>query len=133
MARYPALSRLRQDRAPGQSGRSEASPAGILSGAEGILRGIGQRVRHEWEWRSTRFLAGFVFFICSVLLFIASIIFLLGTIYTGIHLLTGSQIASLGLMFIFSCLAGFYFMSRALRKIGESVDFDNKGAPEIID
>lgn len=126
MARYPALSRLRQDRSPGQSSRSDASPAGILSG-------IGQKVRHEWEWRSTRFLAGFVFFVCSVLLFIASIIFLLGTLYTGIHLLTGSQIASLFLMFVVSCLAGLYFMSRALRKIGESVDFDNKGAPEIRD
>ena len=127
MARYPALSRLRQDRVSRESSRSEpASAAGFLSG-------ITRKVRHEWEWRSARFLAGFVIFICSILLFVASIGFLLSALYSGIHWLTGSQIASFTLMCVISLLSGIYFMAMALRKIGESVDFDSREAPEIID
>lgn len=128
MARYPALSRLRQDRISRDSSRSEPAAS-----ATGFLSGIARKVRHEWEWRSARFLAGFVIFICSILLFVASIVFLLGALYSGIHWLTGSQIASLALMCIISLVSGIYFMAMALRKIGESVDFDNREAPEIID
>lgn len=127
MARYPALSRLRKDRTAAVSSSSEPAAAA------GFLGAITGKIRHEWDWRSARFLAGFVFFLCSILLFIASIVFLLGTLYAGVQWLTGSQIASLALMFLFSLLAGLYFMSRALRKMGESVDFDNRETPEITD
>lgn len=126
MARYPALSRLRRDRTAASSSSEPAAAAGFLTG-------ISQKIKHEWDWRSARFLTGFVFFLCSILLFVASIVFLLGTLYAGVQWLTGSQIASLALMFGFSLFAGLYFMSRALRKMGESVDFDKREAPEITD
>lgn len=129
--RYPALSRLRNERLRSVSTPPQApAEPGLLAS---IVSGAAQKVRHEWEWRSARFLAGFVFFLCSVLLFLASLAFGLGTLYTGLQILTNSQIVSLALMFAVCAGLGFFFMGRGLRKMGESVDFDNRPAPEITD
>ena len=64
-------------------------------------------------------------FLCPLLLFVISIVFLLGGLYATIKLFVG-QIAALFVMGLISLLSGTILLRRSLRNLDESVDFSKK-------
>ncbi len=112
---YPALARLRR----GQR-RSEEAPA-----SGGFFSDLLASIHHQWKVRSSRFFTGLGFFFAAIVLFGGGVVFLVSGIYTTIKFFTG-EIAALFVMAVACVAGGGILMSRALRNLSDSVDFNKK-------
>jgi len=120
---YPALNRLRGRKA---HRRTEHTEPTVPSGPVGFVNALIARIRDEWHKRSASFISGLISLLAGIVFLLSGIVFFVGGFYTGLKLITGSELAAYALMFLICVSASSFLMIRALRNFRFSVEFNKK-------